>query len=766
MNKYKFVVVLILFFASTYSLEAQSLSGTIKDPNGEPLVGAALWWEGTQVSTATDTRGEYNIRRVKDFNTLIVSSVGFRNDTIELSKASKSLDIELAFQNIDIESVEVYSSQRGNYIAKSSITKNETISFAGICKMACCNLAESFENSAAVTVGYSDAISGARQIKMLGLAGTYTQMLDENRPIMRGIASPYALSYTPGVWLNSIQVSKGLSSVTSGHEGITGQINLEYRKPTDSERLFLNLYINDELRPEINLSTANKVGKSGKLATVILAHASADTSPDFVNMDHNEDGFRDMPKTQQYNIANRWSYMVDNGMQIRWGVKLLSESRLSGDLDYNEDMKEDMLSTDTYGSQIENRNLNGYLKIGAPVGRSIYNDEDESELRSSVAFVADYDHFDESAYFGLNDYSGVENSMFFNAMYNHYFSKKSSLIVGVSSSLKSINERVVNDTPWLGLSSDFDLSRDENEVGVYAEYTYKHSDVFSIVMGLRYDYNDYIKTDFITPRGQVKWSITPSTIFRASAGLGSQLTNVITNNIGILATGRSIVYDPSDPDFDMQERALTYGGSLTQTFKILSSDDATISFDFFQTAFLNQVIVDQERDDSFIYIYSSESSASTTTYQLDFMWQPFERFDIFATYRYTSSKMTLIDASGEEYTTERPLLSQSKGILNLQYATNMRRWTFDATAQLNGPSRLPDYAGGGYSPTYPMYFAQVSYRVRNWDIYVGCENIGNYTQDVVVISANDPFSGAFNSSAIWGPITGRKFYAGVRFNLY
>ncbi|MFR9603132.1 MAG: TonB-dependent receptor [Rikenellaceae bacterium] len=767
MNKYKLLVAIFVANIFVMNLSAEPLSGTIKNQNGEPLVGASIWWEGTTVGVTTDTNGGYRINKVKDFDKIIASYVGYSNDTIVVENPLSKLDITLSTQGVDIESVVVNTTIGGNYIKYDAIAKDEMISFAGLCKMACCNLAESFENSASVTVGYSDAISGARQIKMLGLTGTYTQILDENRPVMRGLSSPYGLSYTPGMWLNSIQVSKGISSVTAGHEAITGQINLEYRKPTDSERLFLNLYLNNELRPEINLSSALPVSRDGRLSTVVMFHASADTNPDFVNMDHNADGFRDMPLAQQYNIANRWSYLFDNGVQIRWGVKFVEEDRLGGEESFEKGMREDVVAQKIYGSNIQNRGANGYIKIGAPVGRVVYDTYEQSELRSNVAFVADYDLFDEDAYFGLNDYSGREKTVMLNGMYNHYFTSRSSLIVGASATFQDITERLVNSTPWLGVSNDFDLSRVENEVGLYGEYTFKHEDTFSIVAGLRGDYNSYLDRSFITPRGQVKWSVGPSTTLRASAGMGYRSSNVITDNIGILATGRSLIFDGVESgDFDPQERALTLGGSITQRFRIISASDATISFDYFRTEFGSQVIVDQEMDGEYVHIYSSQERSTTDSYQVDLTWKPNEHLDLFATFRYTKSDMTLNNADGTTYSVERPLVSRFKTLVNAQYATHLRRWTFDLTAQLNGPSRMPNYAGGGDSPIYPIFFAQVSRRVRGWEIYAGCENIGNYTQHTSIIGADNPFSSEFNSTAIWGPLMGRKFYVGARFNLY
>lgn len=765
----KAIFVTFLFLCGV-GVSAQSIKGKVLDSEGQPLVGATVWWAATTVGSVSDMEGNFSLHRVQGYDKLVATFAGYHNDTVIVNK-NNIVNFTLEARAVEVDGVVVHGSLRGNYIKTTGIVKDEVISFAGICKMACCNLAESFENSAAVTVGYSDAISGARQIKMLGLAGIYTQILDESRPIMRGIGSPYGLSYTPGMWLNSIGVSKGVSSVTAGHEAITGQINLEYRKPTDLERLFVNVYLNNELRPELNLSSALPVSKDGKLSTVIMLHASADT--DVNTHDNNDDGYRDTPKTSQLNFANRWLYTADNGLQVRWGYKLLQEKRLGGDIHYTKDMRPTMYEDNIYGSEILNRGANGYLKLGMPVGRGIYDEESDSEIRSSIAFVADYDYFDEDAYFGLNTYNGEENSVTMNLSYNHYFSPKSYLAVGASAYLQNINEKVVNSTPWLLTTQSFDLSRRENEVGLYGEYNYSPSEKFSLVVGLRGDYNDSFNKFFFTPRSHIRWAVTPSTVLRVSAGLGSRTSNTITDNIGILATGRTIIFDDGIGSvFDSQERAATYGGSITQSLTLLRDNDFTISFDYFRSDFSNQVIVDQEMTSTEIHIYNSTEGVRsyTDTYQADLMWSPIEGFDIFATYRYTSSLVTLTRASGEKVEVERPLVSKFKTLLNLQYATKYRKWVFDATAQLNGPMRLPTQTGSlddsSYSPSYPVFFAQVSHRIRSVELYAGCENIANYTQDDAILSPENPYSSDFNSSVVWGPLMGRKFYIGLRYNLY
>ncbi|WP_416995374.1 TonB-dependent receptor [Alistipes dispar] len=779
MKRFVYFALSAFFIAAGGTLRAQDIRGAVRDADDRPLAGASVYWAGTTVGASTDAEGAFLLHRVKGYDRLVASYLGYVNDTLRIDEAVQRADFALRAEGVELEGVVVEGNLSGNFVKRDGIVKGEMISFAGLCKMACCNLAESFENSASVTVGYSDAISGARQIKMLGLAGTYTQILDENRPIMRGLSAPYGLSYTPGMWLNSIQVSKGVASVTAGHEAITGQINLEHRKPTDSERLFVNLYLDDELRPEANVSTAFPVSRDKKLSSVILLHGSGDT--DVRKMDHNHDGFRDLPRSAQFNVANKWLYAADNGTQVRWGWKFVQESRLGGMLDYrNTDAMREAMFRDwdwqaegtrmpLYGSHIRNRNANGYFKVGMPVGPSVYDEAEQDEMRSNLAFVADFDHFDEEAYFGLNDYSGNQNSLALNLMYNHYFTYRSSLNVGVQAHLDYYRETLGNDTPWLGSDRAYDFGRDEEEVGAYAEYTYAVRDKFSVVAGLRGDYNAFYDRFFLTPRGHVKWNVTPSTTLRASAGLGYRSTNVITDNIGMLATGRELVI-PALGDLDRLEKALTLGGSLTQTFGLVNPGDATLSFDYFRTQFCNSVVVDQEYDAQTIRVYDSDGRSFTDTYQIDFSWTPVERLDIFATFRYTDSRMTIDRPDGTTARVERPLVSEYKTLLNIQYATKFRRWVFDATAQLNGPARIPtqtgDLADSRYSPRYPMFYAQVSRKVGKFDIYVGCENIADYRQEDPILNAANPYDYKFNSMNVWGPLMGRKFYAGLRFNLY
>ena len=769
----------------TLAMAQRTLSGIVTDATtNQPLIGASLYWKNTTAGATTTTDGSYTIKRVSGFDTLVIDYLGYDIKEMEVEKSITSLNIALQPSAVDIDEVVVEGQQRGNYSKSTGIARQEQISFAGLCKMACCSLAESFENSASVTVGYSDAISGARQIKMLGLAGTYTQILDENRPIMQGAGATYGLSYTPGMWLNSIQVSKGVASVTAGHEAITGQINLEHRKPTDDERFFLNLYFDSELRPEINVSSAIPLTKDKSLSTVIMAHGSLDTA----QHDMNNDGFADMPKANQINVANKWLWQNSDGIQLRWGWKVVNENRLGGQKGYTKDLYEEMMQNPLqipYGSQIHNRNINAYVKLGIPVGyERTFTGDAEDAVQNNVAMIFDYDNYLTDSYFGVNKVDVVEDAFRFNATYAHYFTQRSSLNAGLSGYVRLMDNNYLQQSvdaegviaPMWAVKGKSMLA----EPGIFAEYTYNIEDKFSLVVGVRGDYSmvdgDYYYDAkpqmLLTPRSHIKWNITKRTTLRASAGMGYRRQNLVTDNVWMMTTSRNIEYGNLTNDMEI---AATFGGSLSQTFPLAGDDQATISFDYFRTQFFNSMVFDQETSNNSILIYNTSGKSYTDNFQVDFNWTPFRGFDLFATFRYTNAKMTL-ERDGKRYLVERPLTSRYKGLINIQYA--VQRWVFDVTAQLNGPVRLPELNGDmdkamnnpTLSPIYPMFFAQVSYKISNLTLYLGCENIANYLQGVgghgnaPIVGV--PYQEGFNSSQVWGPLMGRKFYIGLRLNIY
>ena len=668
------------------------------------------------------------------------------------------------------------SRQAGNYLSKGKEIRTEVISAAGLCKMACCNLAESFENSASVTVGYSDAVTGARQIRLLGLSGVYTQMLDETRPVMRGLSAPFGLSYVPGQWLESIQIAKGSSSVINGVECMTGQINMEHRKPTDEKPLFINGAVMSDTKMDLNVASSLQMGYNW--STVILGHVSGNIAPH----DMDGDGFLDEPKQLQFNLSNRWLYQADNGVQVRFGVRALQDSRLGGQMLTDVDGQHVFYDKDTYtlyprpnqtdpwGSDILNRSINGYLKVGVPLN------EDNSQ---NIALIADYSYQDMDSYFGATKYLAGQHSAYANLLYQNVINDSHRFTVGLNGTFDRYDEdflrqvRIVKPVEYSGVT---DLAN----VGVFGEYTFHAGEKFSAIAGLRGDW--FHGQGFkASPRVTFKYMPVDEIVIRANGGRGLRYSTPMIDNIGVFSTGKEFVGSFND---HILEDAWTFGGNITYYMPFGASSNTYLSFDYFRTQFVQQMVVDYEMIMNQIHFYPLDGSRSfTDNYQLDFSVDPVVRFNITATFRYTNA---MIELAGRGLV-EKPMTSRFKGVLNLQYATNLNKWIFDFTASVNGSCRVYDFMErlnedgtftaqpvegvarmyrNGRTPVYPMLYAQVTRRFKGWDVYVGAENLTNFRQKNPVIGASDPGQPMFDASCIWGPLMGIKAHVGFRFTLW
>ena len=624
----------------------------------------------------------------------------------------------------------------GNYLSKGKEIRTEVVSSAGLMKMACCNLAESFENSASVTVGYSDATTGARQIRLLGLSGIYTQMLDEARPIMRGLSAPFGLSYVPGSWMESIQIAKGSPSVINGVESMTGQINIEHRKPTDEKPLFINASAMSDTKTDLNIISSLQL--SDKIYTILMGHVDGN----FKTHDMNGDGFADEPALLQFNLANRWLYYTPE-WQVRWGVRAIRDTRQGGQID------------GSWKSDIGNSSLNGYLKVGHSLR------EDGS---ASIALVADYNFQKMDADIGKNIYQATQQSAFANLIYRNQFTENHDFTTGINLTTDWWEE-YTNVHVWYPLITYKCTSR-INQWSPYAEYTFKQGDVFTAITGVSCVFLGGSSPHF-APRLTLKYQPFEALVLRANGGRGLRRANPVVDNIGILSTNKAIAGDPYNRPL---EDSWTYGGNATLYF----SEKTSLSLDFFRTQFTQQLLLDREHP-GYIQFYTLDGHQSySNNYQVDFNTEPVERLTFTLTGRYTDAAVW--HPSGDVL--EVPMNSRFKGVFNAQYKTRLSRWIFDFTASINGPARVYDFMRTlkdknldllypeGQTPVYPLLYAQITRRFKGFDIYVGGENLTGYTQKMPIIDADNPSSTTFDAASIWGPLMGAKIYAGFRITIW
>lgn len=734
----RYILIAILLFIGTVAGAQHIVEGVVygkgEDNARIPLPGASIVWSGTTKGVTTNGDGKFSIPYNRASRKLVVSFIGYVSDTVVVKSSTNSMEVVLNESGVKIDEVTVRARQGGSFISKLNSAKVEVITQTGLQKLACCNLSESFENSASVTVGFSDAITGAKQIEMLGLSGTYMQMLEENISLMRGIPASYGLAAVPGSWMQSIQVSKGAASVVNGYESTTGQINIEYKKPETADPLFVNLYGDNEARFEMNVDGGGKLNE--KWSAMGLAHFSGN----FMEIDHNHDGFMDLPLGRQANLFGKVTYMGEK-VQSRTGFKYLYDERTGGQMGFSDNDRGAMA---IWGSRIANESFTVFNKTGIAFPGKPYQ---------SIGIINSYTHYTQDGYFGLRDYNARQNSAYSNVMFQSIIGNTNhKYVVGLSLAYDNIKTAVT------GLS----LNKDEVVPGAFAEYTYTLGDKMNIVAGARADHNSAFGWLF-TPRLHVKYNLMPTLTVRGSAGRGYHSPNPISENIGVLASSRSLLLAN---DIGL-ERAWNFGLNVTKEFKMFGGRPASVSLDYYRTDFQNQLIVDQEHDVSTVYFYNLSGKSYSNSFQVDLKFEPLERFEVFMAYRLNDVKQTI-----NGILEDKPLLSKYRALANLSYATRFEKWKFDFTAQLNGKSRLPDMSGypveyqmGDYSPVFPMLFAQVTKKFKRVDLYVGVENLLDYRQPHPIVGADNPFGPYFDSSFIWGPLMGRKIYGGLRWTI-
>ena len=613
------------------------------------------------------------------------------------------------------------SAHKVGRVKTSGIGNTEFISSKELLRAACCNLGESFTTNPSVDVNYTDAATGAQQIKLLGLSGTYVQMLTENIPNYRGLAAPFSLSYIPGPWMQSIQVSKGASSVKNGYESITGQINVEFKKPQATPFADANLYYNTKGKLEANIGANLQL--SERWSTALLGHYEILDKAH----DENDDSFVDMPKVRQGSLQSRWAWMGENYI-FQASIKGLKEHREGGQLGHHT-----ANITHPYLIDITNERYEAFTKNAYIL---------DAEHGTNIALILSGSLHHENALYGNNLYNADQRNGYASLMFETDFGEHHSLSTGLS------------------LNHDY-LDFDETTPGIYAQYTYKLGEKLTVMGGLRWDHSN-IYGSFVTPRMHMKYSPNDIITLRGSIGKGYRTSHVLAENNYLLASGRKIIIDTN---LD-QEEAWNYGVSAALNIPI-GDKKLELNAEYYYTNFLHQTVMDFDSNPHAIHFTNLYGDSYSHTWQIEASYPLFEGFTMTATYRRTDVKCTY-----NGVLREKPLTNSYKGLLTASYAPGLGKWQFDVTLQLNGGGRMPtSYTASDGLPlwderykSYEQLSAQVTRFFRHWSIYAGGENITGFKQKNPIIGADDPWSSHFDSTMIWGPLHGAIYYIGVRVN--
>lgn len=651
------------------------------------------------------------------------------------------------FSQTKLEDVKIESQKKGIRKSLTTTTNTSLVSSKELLKAACCNLAESFETNPSIDVNFSDALTGTKQIKMLGLTSPYLMITEENIPSVRGASQAYGLSFTPGTWVESIQITKGSGSVVNGYESISGQINTELIKPMKDIPFFLNAYGSTDSRFELN-THFNKI-VSDKWATSFYLHGNTRIAKN----DMNHDGFLDNPLGKQINMVNRWQYSnPETGWISFINFKYMKDEKQTGQLEF--DKNRDKLTSNYWGSEINTNRFDFTSKVGY-----VFKDMPFQ----SIGFQNAYSNHNQDSYFGLNQYAIQQQSYYSNLIFNSIINNT------MHKFATGLNFTYDKYAEFVNLT---DVGRTDNSVGGFFEYTFDNNDKFSYILGGRLDYHNRLGV-FFTPRLHVRYNPWDKGVFRISAGRGKRAANIFAENQNLFASSRTFsVLDINGKIYGLNpEIAWNYGFSFTQNF-MLFGKPADVTFDFYRTDFQNQAVVDVMQSAQQVLFYNLKGKSFANSLQLDFNIELKKHLNIRTAYKYYDISTDYLSGSFQ-----RPLQAKHRFFANIEFATHIkekgRQWKFDYTLNWLGSQQLPNTATNtiseqlpNLSPSFAVMNTQITRTFSSiFEVYIGGENIGNYRQEKAILGASNPFGTTFDTSVIFAPVFGQMYYAGLRFKV-
>ena len=734
-----FTSVFILVMAQAKAQES-FLKGRVESSNEKPfpIEGALVKCIETNEVVTTNKSGEFSFFEPHTFPvTVTVVMISFDSLSLRVDDANTPLLFKLK-ENNELNEVDIVGKRRSTEMSTIQTRSSELITDKELLKAACCNLSESFETNPSIDVNYSDAVTGAKEIQLLGLSGIYSQFLSENIPNLRGIALPFGLAYIPGPWMQSIQISKGAGSVTNGYDAISGQINIEYLSPEKADPFFVNAFADNDGRFELN--TINNIKINDKLSDLIFFNASYNNRKN----DHNSDGFLDQPRLRSINMMNKLMYHSGKNLEGQFIVRALYEDRVGGQVDFDKDT--DKLNTNSYGALFTTKRIETILKTGL-----IFPETPWKSIGWQNAFIV----HDLNSSIGLRSYLAQQQSFYSNLAYQTILGTTEHKIKsGLDFKYDYLTESLV----------DSGFNTNEIVPGAYSEYSFSKAEGFGIVAGARVDYHNNFGWLF-SPRLNMKYSFNCETILRISGGKGYRTPRVYADNLGLFVSSKELVV-LEQPRI---EEGWNSGINFTKSFQLLGHD-AIIAADLYYSWFQNQLVVDQYSRNDAVLFYNLKGNSSSTSFQLVFTYELIENLDIKLAFKADDVKSDYLI----EDNLTKPLVAKNRGLINLAYQTPRKTWRFDTTIQLDGIKQLPlaaygsthQHGDGDYTSTssqsYMQLMAQVTKVFKKWEIYLGGENLLDYTQHNPILNATNPFEQGFDATRVWGPLMDRKIYAGVR----
>lgn len=717
---YKYILLVLSLITGLVALRAQK--SQVINEKGEGLAFSKIMMigNGSQESILSDSLGYFSLSEANLNQQIVIDAFGYQLDTFNVV----ALDSKYKLSSVtDLETLTVSKKKKGSSIMFAKTIQTENITEKELYKAACCNLAESFETNPAVDASFSDGATGTKTIKLLGLGGKYALLSVENMPRIRGNNLYNGLAAIPGSWVESIQILKGNSSVSNGFEGMSGQINTQLKGLDHAKSIQeINSYVNSLGRYELN--GINQIVHTDKLKSAILWNHSSWAN----KIDQNNDGFYEMPGSNQQNLLLRTKFSPSN--------KIHNQINLS----YNRSEKNG-------GSDLYKFNLNLNEQNYGLFGKSgiVLNDPGKS-----IGLQYSYNEYAFNGKIGNKSIDSKSEELYLNLMHQSYINNTNHGIkMGVSYLKEKLNDEVVYDDVD---SSYYRFSR--SIIGAFIEYTGTLSDKDQLTVGLRTDAygNDF----YLLPRLNYKHSFNNNLVYRLGAGRAIKSNYFLAENYGSMINNRRVyglgnLIDPED--------SYSLFNSVWYKFKI-GYREASLLVEHHYQDFNNRYLAHYQDN---ALVIKQHKKATNQSFLVQFNYEVFPGFDLKVAYKYNEQKAEDLGFNQNNLW----LLPKNRSFINMSYETR-DNWIFNATLNRIGrqflpPVNLSDIPVNNEITAFYKLGAQISKTHKRWRAYLGVENALNVRQENVWfgIESDSP-----EASISYLPPIGTVIHFGINYKFF
>ncbi len=705
---YKTLIILLLSNLAFAQKNCQNF--LIQDAESkEALIGASLIVTGTTRGTTTDIDGKVQICNLSQGVKIVVSYVGYKNDTLKLSTISEELRTVFLHQEVAEEEEIIVTATRTGSRVEDAAAKIEVLGTADMQEengIKPGNVASILGDISSIQIQQSSAVSGNAAVRMYGLGSKYTQLMRDGMPAFDGLSGGFGVLQIAPLDLKQIEIIKGSSSTLYGGGAIGGVINFVSKSPSEKAERSLTLNVSSLGESNANVYFSRKKKKFG---ATFFGGAMNQTAKDV-----NKDGFSDVAKSRQLNLHPRFFYYPDKQTEIILGFNTVFQTIKGGDMI--------ALKTPTKEHPFYEENVLGRAGVELQA-KHTYNNGDVLQVKGTVNSFGRILTTPNSDFDARQSQSFAEANYLFKGENNNY-------VIGASFTQKDFKNLTINSLGIKGFN--------QKTIGAFAQASNQLTEKLRLESGLRMDYN-FTYGAFALPSVALLYKFTPDFSTRLNLGMGYQLPVPFASQTRDI----DVTKVQAIPTDIKPERA--YSSAAEWTWKHLYSNGLSIFLN--QTFFAVQIqkpiqsIIETNGDANL-----KNASGNVNTLGVDnYIRLGIPHWEAYLGYTLTVPKKTYEPA--QPYVTYTPT---NRAAATLVYEpTDALR--FGLEASYTGAQHRED---GSHTQGYTFLAAMIGYNYKQLSFVANIENILDARQtryeSIVLPPLTNP-----TFKTLWAPIDGR-----------